>query len=87
MRDYEKMEKVGELGKTLPRNDSQIKTEVGDIILYQGNALVIYYDTNSWNFTRIGRINDVNQETLKEILGNGDIDVTLSLERPQEEVQ
>ncbi len=41
----------------------------------------------SWNFTRIGRINDVNQETLKEILGNGDIDVTLSLERPQEEAQ
>ena len=79
MRDYANMEKVGPLGANLPRNDEQITTEPGDLILYQGNAFVIYYAPNSWNFTRIGKIDDVTQEKLKEALGNGDVKVTLSL--------
>ncbi len=66
----------------LPRNDEQITTEAGDIILYQESALVIYYAPNSWNFTRLGKINDVTAEALREILGDGDVTVTLSL--PQE---
>ncbi|AET68140.1 hypothetical protein Desor_2590 [Desulfosporosinus orientis DSM 765] len=80
MRDYANMEKVGSLGTNLPRNDEQITTEPGDLILYQGNAFVIYYAPNSWNFTRIGKIEDVTQAALKEALGNGDVKVTLSLE-------
>lgn len=80
MSDYNNMEKVGSIGTSLPENNEQITTEAGDIILYLGNSLVIYYDTNSWNFTRLGKINDVTQEELKEILGNGDITVTLTLE-------
>lgn len=80
MRDYGNMEKVGPLGTNLPRNDEQITTEPGDLILYQGNALVIYYAPNSWNFTRIGKINDVTQEELKKALGKGDVKVTLSLD-------
>lgn len=79
MNDYGNFEKVGELGTTLPRNDEYITTESGDIILYQGNSITIYYDTNTWNFTRLGRINNVTQSELKEILGSGDITVTLSL--------
>jgi hypothetical protein len=82
MRDYGNMEKVGPLGMDLPRNDQQITTEAGDIILYQGNALVIYYAPNSWNFTRLGRINNVTAEDLREILGDGNVTITLSL--PQE---
>lgn len=80
MRDYGDMEKVGSLGTNLPRNDEQITTEPGDLILYQGNAFVIYYAPNSWNFTRIGKIDDVTQEELKEALGNGDVKGTLSLD-------
>lgn len=80
MQDYGSMEKVGSLGTSLPRNDEQIKTEPGDLILYQGNAFVIYYAQNSWNFTRLGKINDVTQEELKESLGNGDVKVVLSLD-------
>lgn len=53
MEDYGNMEKVGPLGTSLPRNDRQTSTGPGDIILYQGKYLVIYYSTNSWNFTRI----------------------------------
>lgn len=80
MSDYANMEKVGPIGSSLPRNDEQITTGAGDIILYQGNSLVIYYDKNSWNFTRIGKINGVSQDELKEILGDGEVTVTFSLE-------
>lgn len=79
MQDYGNMEKVGAFDTSLPRNDESISTEPGDLILYQGKAFVIYYDTNSWNFTRIGKIDDVTQEELKEVLGSGNVTVTLSL--------
>jgi len=79
MRDYGNMEKVGSLGQNLPRNDEPITTEAGDIILYQGNALVIYYAPNSWTFTRLGKINNVTPKELKDILGSGNVSVTLSL--------
>lgn len=80
MSDYGNMEKVGTLGKSLPRNDQQIRAEAGDLILYQGNAFVIYYAPNSWNFTRIGKINNVTKEELKKVLGSGNVTVTLSLD-------
>lgn len=80
MEDYANMEKVGSLGIKLPRNDRQTTTGPGDIILYQGHNLVIYYDTNSWNFTKLGKIDNVSQSDLKAALGKGDVRVTLSLE-------
>ncbi|BDC95017.1 hypothetical protein TRSA_01160 [Treponema saccharophilum] len=73
MHDYGNFEKVGSLGKTLPRNDTQITTSAGDIILYQGNQITIYYDKNSWNFTRLGRVDGKTQAELKQILGKGDV--------------
>ena len=83
LHDYNNMEKVGTLGTTLPENDERITTEPGDLILYQGNSLCIYYDTNTWDFTRLGKINDVTQAELKQALGEGDISVTLELLIPQ----
>ncbi|MBO8453754.1 MAG: hypothetical protein IAB80_03510 [Bacteroidetes bacterium] len=80
MEDYANMEKVGSLGIRLPRNDRQTTTGPGDIILYQGHNLVIYYDTNSWSFTRLGKIDNASQADLKAALGKGDVKVTLSLE-------
>ncbi len=80
MHDYANMEKVGPIGKNLPTNDEQISTGAGDIILYQGNSLVIYYDTNSWNFTRIGKIEGVTGEELLDAFGEGDVTVTFTLE-------
>ena len=73
MRDYGSFEKLGPLGTTLPRNDTQITTTAGDIILYQGNQITIYYDTNSWNFTRLGKVDGVTQAELKKILGKGNV--------------
>lgn len=79
MSDFSNFEKVGSLGTTLPRNDEQITTVPGDIILYQGSNLVIYYDTNSWNFTRLGKIENATKSGLLDILGSGNVTVTLSL--------
>ena len=73
MTDYGNFEKVGPLGTKLPRNDTQITTQTGDIILYQGNQITIYYDTNSWNFTRLGKIDGVTKTELKRILSKGDV--------------
>ena len=79
MHDYGNFEKVGPLGSTLPRNDEQITTEPGDVILYQGNQITIYYDVNSWSFTRLGKVQGLTREELKKILGSGDAEVTFSL--------
>lgn len=79
MRDYAGMEKVGSLGKRLPSNNEPITTSAGDLILYQGDQLVIYYAPNHWNFTRLGRIQDITADELCDILGAGDVEVTLAL--------
>jgi len=76
-RDYSSFEKVGELGFSLPTNDTQITTKPGDVILYQGNNICLYYGTNSWNFTKLGEVTNVNQEELKNILGDGNVTMTL----------
>lgn len=80
MSDYGDFEKVGSLPQSLPRNDERITTEAGDLILYQGRSFVIYYDTNTWSFTRLGKIDNITQQQLKNILGDGDVTVTLSLQ-------
>ncbi len=79
MHDYGNFEKVGPLGSSLPTNDSQITTEPGDLILYQGNQITIYYDTNTWSFTRLGKVQDLTQAELKAILGGGDVTAVFSL--------
>ncbi|MCI9081822.1 MAG: DUF362 domain-containing protein [Lachnospiraceae bacterium] len=80
--DYGNFEKVGSLGTDLPANDEQITTEPGDVILYQGNQITLYYDTNSWSFTRLGKVQGVSADELKAILGEGDITMTLTLIEP-----
>lgn len=78
MEDYGGFEKVGPLGTELVRNDERITTQPGDVILYQGDQITIYYGTNTWSFTRLAHINDV--ENLIEKLGEGTVTVTFSLE-------
>lgn len=80
MSDYANMEKGADLGVILPQNNEQMNTQAGDIILYQGKTFVIYYDTNSWSLTPIGKIDNVDAESLRSALGAGDVTVTLSLE-------
>ena len=82
LHDYGNFEKVGSLGHSLPRNDEPITTAAGDLILYQGNQFSIYYAENSWNFTRLGKIQNVTSDELQTALGSGDVTVTLSLTSP-----
>ncbi len=84
MSDYGGFEKVGGIGTTLPQSDRQITTSPGDIILYQGNSITIYYGENSWNFTPLGHIDGVTDAQLREVLkaGGENICVTFSLEEP-----
>lgn len=80
MSDYAGMEKGADLGAVLPQNNEQMNTQAGDIILYQGRTLVIYYDTNSWSLTPIGKIEHTDPKELRKVLGTGDVSVTFSLE-------
>lgn len=80
MHDYGGFEKVAALPWDLPENNETITTQAGDVILYQGNELTIYYDTNTWNLTRVARIQGTDSNILKDLLGEGDVKITLSLE-------
>lgn len=76
MHDYGNFEKVGELGFSLPRNDEDITTGPGDVILYLGTRIVIYYDTNRWDFTRMGWVEGATASELRGILNAGGPNVT-----------
>lgn len=78
MHDYGGFEKVGQLDTKLPRNDEQISVSAGDVILYQGNSVTIYYDTNSWSFTRLGKVKGLTESEIKSILSADSVEVTFS---------
>ncbi|MBD5136540.1 MAG: hypothetical protein HDT39_11365 [Lachnospiraceae bacterium] len=78
MRDYSGFEKVGSLGKSLPANNRQTTTQSGDIVLYNGDQIVIFYGSNSWSYTRIGRIDDLSG--WEDALGSGSVTVTFSID-------
>ena len=80
MSDYGGFEKVGALPQSLPTSNTQITTVPGDIMLYQGNQMVIFYGSNSWSYTRLGKIDEATASNIKQFLGNSDVTLTLSLE-------
>ena len=79
--DYGGFEKVGALGRSLTSRNHQMATEAGDVILYSGNQIVLFYGSNSWSYTRLGRIQYETLDDLKSFLkaGQGNVSVTLSL--------
>ena len=76
---YGGFEQVGSIGQSLPRDDAQTTTTSGDIVLYSGNQLVVFYGSNSWAYTRLGHITDQTPEQMKALLGSGDVTITLSM--------
>lgn len=80
MSPYGGFEVVGALPQSLPTSNSEISTQPGDIMLYQGNQLVIFYGSNSWSYTPIGKIDDATSESVKDFLGTGNVSVTLTTE-------
>ena len=73
-------EQVGSIGQDLPRDDEQTTTNAGDIVLYSGNQIVIFYGSNSWAYTRLGHITDQDAAGMQSLLGQGDVSITITLE-------
>ena len=80
MSDHGGFEKVGALPQSFPTSNTQITTVPGDIMLYQGNQMVIFYGSNSWSYTRLGKIDEATASNLRQFLGNGNITLTIYLE-------
>ncbi len=77
---YGGFEQVGPLGTTLPSDDAQTATGAGDIVLYSGDQIVVFYGSNSWAYTRLGHITDRTDDELAALLGNGDVVLTITTE-------
>lgn len=77
---YGGFEQVGSIGQSLPRDDKQTTTTSGDVVLYSGNQMVVFYGSNSWSYTRLGHISDKNAEEMTDLLSNGDVTITISVE-------
>ena len=73
--DYGNFEKVGALGFNLPSNDEKITTKVGDIVLYQNNTISLFYNSNTWEYTKIGSLQNIQKDELMNILGTGDVEL------------
>ena len=71
---------VDSIGTSLPRNDIQTTTEAGDIVLYSGDQIVVFYGSNSWAYTRLGRITDKNEDELAKMLGKEDVTISIDSE-------
>ena len=79
MSKYGGFEQVGSIGSTLPSTDTRITTSPGDIVLYSSNQIVIFYDSNTWSYTKLGHIN-LSRSELTDILGDEDVVIILSIE-------
>ena len=75
---YGGFEQVGSLGMSLPQSDTRITTEAGDIVLYSGDQMVVFYGSNTWAYTRLGHITDKTQTELTQLLSNGNVTITLT---------
>ena len=73
---YGGFEQVGSIGQSIARDDEQITTSSGDIVLYSGDQIVIFYGSNSWAYTKLGKI-DLSEEEMTSLLSNGDVTITL----------
>jgi hypothetical protein len=76
---YGGFEQVGSIGQRLPRNDSQTTTQSGDIVLYAGDQIVVFYGSNSWAYTRLGHVTNKSDEEMAQLLGNGDVQITIEM--------
>ena len=74
---YGGFEQVGSIGHSLTRNDKQTTTQYGDIVLYSGNKIVIFYGSNSWSYTRLGHIN-LSQQEMTDLLSHGDVTIKIT---------
>ena len=80
---YGGFEQVGPVGTRLPSSDAQTRTSAGDIVLYSSSQIVVFYGSNSWAYTRLGHITDRDPAGMAARLGNGDVKITISMEKAE----
>ena len=80
MRMYGGFEQVGSLGINLPTDDKNITTKAGDIVLYNGNQIVVFYGSNTWSYTKLGQVENASVDYMKQLLDNGDVTVSLKVD-------
>ena len=80
MRMYGGFEQVGSLGINLPTDDKNITTKAGDIVLYNGNQIVVFYGSNTWSYTKLGQVENASADYMKQLLDNGDVTVSLKVD-------
>ena len=78
MNDYGGFEKVGDLPWSLPTSNTSITTSAGDIMLYQGRSIVIFYGSNSWSYTPLGKIDGAGASEIRNYLSGSPVSVTIS---------
>ena len=71
-------EQYGSLGTSLPSDDTYITAQAGDVLLYNSNTLCVFYGSNSYSYTRIGKVENMNNDELKELLSGKSLTFTLS---------
>jgi len=77
---YGGFEQVGSIGTTLPSSDVNTTTKPGDIVLYTGSNIVVFYGSNSWDYTMLGHIENKSTDELKSLLGGNNVTITLTAE-------
>ena len=75
---YSDNEQVGSLGKSYTTKDKQMTTENGDIVLYGGNQIVVFYGNHSWSYTKLGKMN-LAEDKVTALLGNGNVTLRISM--------
>ena len=80
--DYGNFEKVGYIGQSFPTDNHQITTSAGDLVLYGGDNICIFYGSNSWSYTRIGKLDGLSADEVRRFVkaGEGEVNITLSLQ-------
>ena len=77
MHMYGGFEQVGSLGKSFTRNDKRMTTSAGDIVLYSGNQIVIFYGSNTWEYTKLGRITGKSKSELKTLIDKSSVTLVI----------
>jgi hypothetical protein len=77
---YGGFEQVGSIGTPLPRSDSRITTSAGDVVLYSGDQMVVFYGSNTWAYTRLGRVTDRTAAEMAELLSTGNVTITITMQ-------
>ena len=73
-------EKVGNLPQSLPTSDVRQTAQSGDLMLYIGNVMCIFYGSNTWAYTKLGTMDNLTSNEIKEFLSGNPVSVSLSLE-------